>query len=125
MKPRCFPCCALLLILAACGDPERTKRKEVETGIALAKEGKTEEAEIRFRKALALDAGFADAHYQLGLSALRMGKAVEAYQELSRASELDPANRDAKVKTADLALAFFQANPASDSSSRRKVSRDN
>lgn len=112
MNPSRFVLCWLLLLLVACSDPESAKRREVEKGKELVSRGAPEEGRLRFQKALSIDSNYAEAHYQIGLLELQAGKAMEAYQALSRAAELEGNNWDAQVKTADLALAIYANNPS-------------
>lgn len=95
--------CSLLVSLAACNrDPNVRKQKYFESGQKYFADGKYREAEIQFRNAIQVDSRFADAHYQLSQTYLRLGDSNRAFQELSRAVELDPANYRAHTDMANL-----------------------
>lgn len=61
-------------------------------GIAYARLGRTEEAEIRYRVAVDVDPDFAEPHNNLGLLYLATDRPREALAELRRAVELAPRN---------------------------------
>lgn len=60
-------------------------------GILLRSRGESAEAEPLFREALAIDAGFARAHYQLAAVLEDAGRLDAALQSLEQAVKLDPA----------------------------------
>jgi tetratricopeptide (TPR) repeat protein len=64
--------------------------------VACAGEGRPREAERRYREAIALDPGFADAHYNLGNLLFRDGRKEEALLLYRRAAELAPADAEAR-----------------------------
>ena len=91
---------AILLVLATgCkGNPEKAKKKYLESGLSYMDKKQYDAAVIQFKKAIQVDPRFADAHYQLGLTYLRQGHAKEGYSELRKASELDPKNLKARLE---------------------------
>lgn len=95
-------------------DPNVQKQKYLESGKRYAKEGKYKEATIQFSNALRVDHNFADAHYQLALTYLRMGSAMPAYAELSRAVALRPDNLQARIDLGNLLLAGKQPDRAAE-----------
>ena len=99
--------CLVLLALTACG----TKRGYVEKGNALFQKGKYEDAAINYRKAIQKDSKYGDAYYRLGLDAVKLGNATEAYDALYRASQLLPNNLEVKGQFADFALENYLKDP--------------
>jgi len=81
-----------------------TKQGYVAKGNKLSEAGKYADASIQYRKAIQKDPKFGEAHYRLGLAALRQGDAKQAFAALTRAVELLPDNDDAKEKLGDLLL---------------------
>ena len=71
-------------------------------GRALFREGLWEHAERFFRRAVAADAGSADAAADLAYTLHRRGDGVQARQWLERCLELDPGNHDARSLLANL-----------------------
>ena len=96
-----------LLAFSGC----QTKQSYVTAGNKLFEAGKYADASINYRKALQRDPQFGEAHYRLGLVALKQGYAKQAYTELSRAVELLPSNDDAKEKLGDLCLKAYLTDP--------------
>jgi tetratricopeptide (TPR) repeat protein len=64
-------------------------------GLALAQEGRTEEAVARFREAVRIRPDYARAHHNLGAALASRGQPQEAVGHLRRAVSLDPENADA------------------------------
>jgi tetratricopeptide (TPR) repeat protein len=61
----------------------------------LINDGKDAEAETALKQAVAADAKFAQAYYELGMVYVRTGKSPEAREALSRYLELEPSGKDA------------------------------
>ncbi|HYK05249.1 MAG TPA: tetratricopeptide repeat protein [Thermoanaerobaculia bacterium] len=61
----------------------------------LINEGKDAEAETALKQAVAADAKFAQAFYELGMVYVRSGKSAEAREALTKYLELDPSGKDA------------------------------
>jgi tetratricopeptide (TPR) repeat protein len=97
----------LALLTAAC---IRNANYYVNKGNQLAAQGKYAEAELNYRKAIQKNANLGEAFYQLGLTSLKDGKAIDSYRDLVRAVQLMPNRDDVKVKLADLALGIFMAD---------------
>ena len=98
---------AALLVFSGC----KTKQSYLTAGNKLFEAGKYADASINYRKAIQKDPQFGEAHYRLGLVALKQGDARQAYAELSRAVELLPGNDDAKEKLGDLCLKAYLTDP--------------
>src|SRR5579883_2083702 len=98
---------ALALSTAAC---LHNANYYVNKGNQLAARGKYAEAELNYRKAIQKNANLGEAFYQLGLTSLKDGKAIDGYRDLARAVQLMPNRDDVKVKLADLALTIFMAD---------------
>jgi Tfp pilus assembly protein PilF len=65
-------------------DPEVRKQKYFESGSRYFDKGKYREAAIQYSNALQVDSRFAQAHYQLGQTYLKLHDWNRAFQELSR-----------------------------------------
>jgi cellulose synthase operon protein C len=104
---RVLVACALLLAaLTGCSrDPSVRKQKYFDSGEKYFADGKYREAEIQYRNALQLDPRFAQAHYQLGQTYLKLGDTNRAFQELTRTVDLAPDNYRARTDLANLLVA--------------------
>ena len=89
----------------------KTKQSYVTAGNQLFEAGKYADASINYRKAIQKDPQYGEAHYRLGLLALRQRDARQAFAELSRAVELLPGNDDAKEKLGELCLKAYLTDP--------------
>src|SRR5689334_2957112 len=98
----------VLLTLTGCG---HASDYYVVRGNALFAEGKYGDAAITYRKAIQKAPESGEAHYRLALAQLAIGYTNDAYQELSRASELLPSRDDIKVEQANVGLAFYVSDP--------------
>ncbi len=83
-------------------DPNVRKQKFLESGDRYLSQGKYREAAIQYSNALQIDPRFAQAHYQLGQTYLKLGDSHRAYQELTRTVELAPDNYRAHIDLANL-----------------------
>ena len=102
----------LALVLAGCDrDPKVARVKYVNNGNKYFEKGKFKEASIMYRRALQKDLRYGEAWYRLGLTNLQLHDFGEARKNFLRAMDLDPANLDAIVKSADLDLAQALVNP--------------
>jgi tetratricopeptide (TPR) repeat protein len=85
-------------------DPNVRKQKFLESGDRYFSQGKYREAAIQYSNAVQIDSRFAQAHYQLGQTYLKLGDSQRAFQELSRCVELSPDNYRAHIDLANLLL---------------------
>jgi tetratricopeptide (TPR) repeat protein len=85
-------------------DPNVRKQKFLESGDRYFAQGKYREAAIQYSNAVQIDSRFAQAHYQLGQTYLRLGDRVRAYQELLRVVDLAPDNYRARIDLANLLI---------------------
>jgi cellulose synthase operon protein C len=84
-------CFLVTLLWTGCSrDPNVKKQKYLESGLRYFQQQRYREAIIQFSNAVQVDPGFAEAHYQLGESYLRLQDGYHAGEELARALELDP-----------------------------------
>jgi tetratricopeptide (TPR) repeat protein len=83
-------------------DPNVRKQKFLESGDRYFSQGKYREAAIQFSNAVQIDSRFAEAHYQLGQTYLKLGESQRAFQELDRTVELAPDNYRAHIDLANL-----------------------
>src|SRR5215469_10657878 len=89
----------LLIVATGCkGNPEKAKKKYLESGLAYVDKKQYDAAVIQFKKALQVDPNYADAHYQLVLTFLRQQRVKEGYVELVQAVKLDPKNTKARLE---------------------------
>src|SRR5882762_7926361 len=105
----------LALLFTGCSrDPNVRKQKYFESGTRYFDKGKYREAAIQYSNALQVDSRFAQAHYQLGETYLKLHDWNRAFQELSRSVELAPDNYAAQVDLANLLIStrnWKQAQP--------------
>jgi tetratricopeptide (TPR) repeat protein len=80
----------VLQLDVAAGRKLRTPHAHTQWGVALAAQGKNDEAADQFQKALKQDAKFALAHYEWGKVLLAQGKKAEAKARFFRAYEYAP-----------------------------------
>jgi tetratricopeptide (TPR) repeat protein len=66
-------------------------------GVALASQGKLDEAIAQYTEALRLDPDHARAHGNLGLALEAQGRTADAQRELELALRLNPNNADART----------------------------
>jgi tetratricopeptide (TPR) repeat protein len=103
-------CVLVASLVAACGC-SATKESWVAKGNKLFAAGKYEEAALNYRAAIQKDPTFGEAYYQLGLTAVKLNQAVQAYQALFRAVQLLPQSVDAKKNFADVCLSLYLEDP--------------
>jgi len=102
-------------LLAGCSrDPNVRKQKYLESGQRYFDKGQYKEAAIQFQNAIQVDSRFADAHYKLAETAMKMQQWPSAFEELRRTVELQPENYAAHLDMAKLLLAARQAKDAKD-----------
>jgi cellulose synthase operon protein C len=102
----------ITLFLACSRDPNVRKQKYFESGQHYAEKGKYPEAAIQFANAIQVDPRFAEAHYQLARTYLRLQDAMRAYQELSRTLQIQPDNYKAHIDIANLLILAHDLNRA-------------
>jgi tetratricopeptide (TPR) repeat protein len=110
---------ALCFLITSCGGSERKYAKHIEKGKEYYASSEYKEAAIEFKNAIQIKPDDAEAHYNLGLSYLKVGGQAylpAAFKSLVKATELDPGLLDAQVKigelhflSKDLAMAEEQA----------------
>ena len=71
-------------------------------GLLLSRLDRLDEAEVRFRESLDCDSRFPQAHYQLGVTFEKKGRASQAIAELEEAARLDPAYAEPQYALARL-----------------------
>ena len=91
--------------------PEQGRLPQKRPGI-LQGQGKFREAALEFRNAVQKDPQFADAHYRLALTYLKLGDLGQAYRMLFNVVTLDPDNLDAQVRLGQIALLAGRVNEA-------------
>src|ERR1700688_243989 len=94
------------LILCACStDPNVKKQKFLDRANQDFGQGKYAEALISYGRAIQVDPRFAEAHYGLAQTHMKMGSWGAAYQELQRTVNLQPENWKAQLDMSRLELA--------------------
>lgn len=83
-------------------DPNVKKQKYFESGNRYFVQSRYNEALVQFSNAVKLDLRFANAHYQLVRTYIRMQAWSDAYRELQRTIELDPSNVKAQLDVGNL-----------------------
>jgi tetratricopeptide (TPR) repeat protein len=97
---------SLLLATFGCSrDPNVRKQKYFDSGEKYFAAGKYREAEIQYRNALQIDSRFAQAHYQLSQTYLKLGNVQLAGSELTHTLEYAPDNYRAHTDLANLLVA--------------------
>ena len=90
-------------LLTGCSrDPNVRKQKYLESGDRYFAKAKYREAAIQYANAVQVDSRFAQAHYQLGETYLKLGDSSRAFQELSRTVDLAPDNYRAHTDLANM-----------------------
>lgn len=96
---------ALVLTAGCSRDPNVRKQKYLQSGKRYEESGKYKEASIQFLNALKVDKNFADAHYELAKTYLKMGNGMPAYAQLMQTVDLAPANLPARIDLGNIYLA--------------------
>ena len=99
--------CILVFSLATLSGCSASKQSYLAKGNKLFAAGKYDEAALNYRAAMQKDAGFGEAYYRLGLTAVKLDQARDAYSALFRAVQLLPGNVEAKQKFADVCLCLL------------------
>ncbi|HSY91742.1 MAG TPA: tetratricopeptide repeat protein, partial [Candidatus Binatus sp.] len=120
-------CALVIAAFTGCSrDPNVRKQKFLESGDKYFAEGKYREAEIQYRNATQLDPRFAQAHYQLSQTYLKMGDTRRAFPELNRTVELAPDNYRAHTDLSNLLVTVRNSDgsPVLDMLKQAKVHLD-
>jgi tetratricopeptide (TPR) repeat protein len=100
--------CAIALVVAvtlvACQSSEEKLAEFYANGLAYDEDEMYLEAVIEYKNVIKLDPNHADAHYQLAKAYLNLGRARDAYWEMSETVRLDPTNIEAAMSFGALAL---------------------
>ena len=96
---------SLLLAVGCSRDPNVRKQKYLQSGKRYEESGKYKEASIQLLNALKVDKNFADAHYELAKTYLKMGNVMPAYQQLAQTVDLAPSNLAARIDLGNIFLA--------------------
>jgi tetratricopeptide (TPR) repeat protein len=106
--------CMLALMLGCSRDPNVRKQKYLESGQRYFDKGQYREAAIQFENAIQVDSRFADAHYKLAQTAMKLQQWPSAYQELSKTVQLQPDHYAAHLDMANLLILGRQYTDAKD-----------
>ena len=108
----------LMVLLPAVGcsqSPDKKAAKHLKNGEEYIKASKYREAILEFKNAIQAAPKNAQAHYQAGLLYIRLGGMTNlqtAFQELSKAVELDPNILDAQIKLGEMYVISREADKA-------------
>jgi len=94
-----------VLFTACHSDPNVHKQKLLESGNRYRDKDKLQEAVIQYSNAIQVDPRFAEAHFQLGETYLKLREGNRAYDELNRTVDLAPDNYQAHTDLANLLIA--------------------
>ena len=98
-------CSLLAAVVTGCSrDPNVRKQKYFDSGEKYFAEGKYREAAIQYTNAIQIDSRYAQAHYQLGQTYLKLSDLQRAYQELNLTVEYAPDNYRAHTDLANLLI---------------------
>lgn len=96
-------CSLLATVVTGCSrDPNVRKQKYFDSGEKYFAEGKYREAAIQYTNAIQIDSRYAQAHYQLGQTYLKLGDLQRAYQELNLTLDYAADNYRAHTDIANL-----------------------
>src|SRR6202162_4147397 len=109
------------LMLSCHRDPATRIQKAMERGDREFTGGKYPEAVIYYGQALQVDSNYAQAHYKLGQSQMKIGSFASAFREFARTVELDPQNWAAQLELAKLSL---RGGKAQERSEERRVGKE-
>src|ERR1700737_1366860 len=98
----------LLLSSVSCN---RTSEYYQEQGDRYFQTGKYDDARIAYVKATQRASQSGEAYFRLGLTELKRGHAVDAYEALTRASDLLPRREDIAAEAANVILPTYMADP--------------
>jgi tetratricopeptide (TPR) repeat protein len=105
--------CLLGVLLTGCSrDPNIRKQKYLESGQRYYDKGQYREAAIQFQNAIQVDGHFAEAHYKLALTAMKLQQWPSAYQELAATIQYQPENYAAHLDIANLLILGHQPDEA-------------
>ena len=108
-----FAICLLTAVFTGCSrDPNVRKQKYLESGQRYFDKGRYREAAIQFENAVQVDARFAEAHYKLALTEMKLQQWNDAFQELARTVEIQPDHYRAHLDMANLLIGQHQFNDA-------------
>jgi tetratricopeptide (TPR) repeat protein len=96
---------SLLILSLAVGcsrDPEKAKRRYLESGQRFVQQQKYAEAQIQFKNALKIDPRYVDAFYELGKAQLAMRQGQDALKSYTQALSLAPKRDDIRLDLAKL-----------------------
>jgi tetratricopeptide (TPR) repeat protein len=104
-----LPVLAAMVVITGC---RNSASDYLAKGRELSAKQQYAEAVINYRNAIQRDPQFGEAYYQLGLIEVRLNHRPEAFQNLSRASDLLPDRDDVKVTLGDFSFNTYSADRA-------------
>ncbi|HWR37620.1 MAG TPA: tetratricopeptide repeat protein [Clostridia bacterium] len=96
-------CFIVLLCVTGCSrDPEKAKRRYLESGQRYMQQQKYSEAQIQFKNALKKDPKFVEAYFKLATAQIALKQWSDAYVTLQQALALDASRDDIRIELAKL-----------------------
>lgn len=100
-------------LLSGCSrNPKVRRDKFLQSGERYFEKGDYQAASIQIRRAIQVDPQFAEAHYRLALTYLRLRQWQDAYRSLQKSLEVDPGHVGARLALAALEFAARQTPKA-------------
>lgn len=104
-RPLIISLSLVFTLLTSCSsDPNVRKQKYFQAGQSYYDKGKYQESAIEYLNAIKIDSNFAQAHYQLAESYLKLQNARRALEEFQRTLELQPDNHASRKEAARLLI---------------------
>ena len=96
--------CVLAALTGCSRDPNVRKQKYLESGERYYDKGQYREAAIQYQNAIQVDQNFAEAHYRLGQTAIKLQQWPAAAQEFEKAVQANPEHAEARLGLANVFL---------------------
>src|SRR5260221_12219794 len=109
-----IPAALFLLLLIFCAGCNRDPKKFLAKGNTSFDQGKYPEALIHYGRHIQLDPRYAEAHFKLAQTQLKLKSWSAAFAELQRTVELQPENWEAQIELGQLQLASGKRQEAKD-----------
>jgi predicted Zn-dependent protease len=99
-------------LLASCGwSPLGSKEEYLRRGRRFVAEGKYEDAALQYQKALQKDSRYGEAYFRYGQLEMQLHKTADAVYALTRAAELMPSSKEAKIELGRAAISALLGDP--------------
>ena len=102
----------LLAFFTGCNDPQKAKQKYFESGQRYFDKGQFAEAQLQFKNATVKDPNFGEGYFKLAMTDFKLGQVNDAYQDFSKAIQLEPDNYAARLEFAKFLNMFHRYSEA-------------